>query len=314
MPNKRIVIITNAGSFKGSLIEWMAGCWTDAGYSVEFISNLKTKVEADIAFLHVDLTQVPLTYLDFSKRFPVVINRNTDSISKELFSNQIVEQPFGYDGKVIVKTKENFGGLSELYRGDCSIIRRKAMVIIRDIALSKSLNSRFLKSFFWKNVRILDPNNYPIFDSIKDVPPGVWKNPSLIVEKFLPEQDADGRYVLRHWYFFGDKEFNRTLSSFNPIPKWSNLNEEEKKRSREEWWNIEIVSNANVPQEVRAVREKLGMDFGRIDWALNDGKPIVFDANKTPGGIGVRSFDSDLDRKRHSLICEFSEGVEYFKV
>lgn len=313
MPNKRIVIITNAGSFEGSLIEWMTDCWSDSGYSVELISNLNTNTEADIAFLHVDSTRVPLAYLEFSKRFPVVINRNTSSISKELFSNQILEQSFGYKGKVIVKTKENYGGLPELYRGKFSKIGRKVIITNKDIALSKSLNNRFLKSYIWEKVRVLDPSNYPIFDSIEDVPSGVWKNPRLIVEKFLPEQDADGRYIIRHWYFFGDKEFNRTLSSNNPISKWSSMNKEERIRSREEWSKIEIVSNEKLPQEVRAVREKLGMDFGRIDWALNNGKPIVFDANKTPGGIGVRSLDSDLDLKRRSLICEFSEGIEYFK-
>lgn len=313
MPNKRIVIITNGGSSKGYLIGWMAESWADSGYSVEFISNPNTKIEADIVFLHVNLTCIPLAYLDLLKRIPVVINRSVGSISKDLFSNQILEKPFGYDGKVIVKTKENYGGLPELERGNYSKTRRKIILKTKDIAMSKSLSNRFVKSFLWRKVRVLDSNNYPIFDSIEDVPPGVWKNPRLIVEKFLPEQDADGRYVLRHWYFFGDKEFNRTLAAFKPIPKWSNLSKEEKIRSREEWREIKIVSNADVPQEVRAVREKLGMDFGRIDWAWNNGKPIVFDANKTPGGVGLKLPDSDIELNMRVLISEFSRGVEYFK-
>ncbi len=312
MSYKRILIITKPGSLEGTLIKWLADCWAESGYYVEFISNLNTNKEADIVFLHVDLTHVPLTYFEFSKRYPVVINGNNNSISKELFSNQILEQPFGYKGKVIVKTKENYGGLPELYIGEFSIIERKFINITKNIASSKSFNHRFFKSYIWKKVRVLDPSNYPIFDSIEDVPSGVWKNPRLIVEKFLPEQDADGRYVLRHWYFFGDKEFNRTLFSKNPMPKWSSMNEEERTRSREKWWKIEVLNNAKVPQEVRSVREKLCMDFGRIDWALHNGKPIVFDANKTPS-IGVRSLDSDLDLKRHSLICKFSEGIKYFK-
>ncbi len=38
-----------------------------------------------------------------------------------------------------------------------------------------------------------------------------------------------------------------------------------------------------MPDEVRAVRERLGLHFGKIDFAMHEGRAIVFDVNKTPG-------------------------------
>lgn len=202
MNQKRILVLTNPRSFKGSLIKWMANCWSDSGYAVEFTSDLHTKKNANIIFLHVDLTNVPSIYNEYVRRFPKVINGYNSSISKELFSNQIISQNSGYKGKVIVKTVANYGGLPELTGKNISWIQGIPLHIIKMLALSTKFNNRYFKSIIWKKVRILDPSCYPIFDSIGDVPSGVWENTHLIVEKFLPERKADGRYVLRHWYFF----------------------------------------------------------------------------------------------------------------
>jgi hypothetical protein len=295
-------------------MQLMADCWADCGYSVAVAGELNETTDADIALLHVNLTHVPLTYSRSAQSFPVVINGHTSSISKELFSNQILDKLSEYKGKVIVKTKENYGGLPELRRAELSKMERTLIKKAKTILASRALNNRFLMSYIWRKTRVLDPSQYPIFESIREVPLGVWKNRHLIVEKFLPEQDADGRYVLRHWYFFGNKEFTRTLSSSNPIVKWCSMNNDERTRSLEEWWKINVVTNDKVPQEVRAVRKKLRMDFGRIDWAIHDGKPIVFDANKTPAGIGVAALCSGIAVKRRSLLCEFAAGIEYFNL
>ncbi len=42
---------------------------------------------------------------------------------------------------------------------------------------------------------------YPILQSAREVPDGVWNNPGLVVERFLPEQDMNG-FWLRVWVFF----------------------------------------------------------------------------------------------------------------
>ena len=311
MSHKRVLIITNSGVSETSLIKWLGECWMDLGCRVHVVSDLNSRIDADIAFLHVDMTNVSSDVLEFSKRYPVVINGRTVSISKEIFSDQMLEKNKKYTGKVIVKTKENYGGMPELNGGNFPNFKRRAAALTRKLALSESIKIRIMKYYLWRHVSALDPKKYPVFGSQADVPTGVWGNPKLMVEKFLPELDEEGRYILRHWYFFGDKEFSRTLLSKNSIVKWSCMNEMERESSSKEWWDVNVVSKADIPSDVRKVRKSLGMDFGRIDWVMHHGKPIVFDANKTPD-LGARSLKTDLDRKRKALICGFSEGLEYF--
>jgi hypothetical protein len=39
---------------------------------------------------------------------------------------------------------------------------------------------------------------------------------------------------------------------------------------------------APVPDELRERRTRLGFDYGKFDFVLHDGKPVLFDANFTP--------------------------------
>ncbi len=38
-----------------------------------------------------------------------------------------------------------------------------------------------------------------------------------------------------------------------------------------------------VPEKLRAERERLGFDFGKFDFVMHNGEPLLFDANRTPG-------------------------------
>ena len=38
-----------------------------------------------------------------------------------------------------------------------------------------------------------------------------------------------------------------------------------------------------VPPKLRAERERLGFDFGKFDFVMHDGEPVLLDANRTPG-------------------------------
>jgi hypothetical protein len=40
---------------------------------------------------------------------------------------------------------------------------------------------------------------------------------------------------------------------------------------------------ASVPPELRVERLRLGLDYGKLDFAVHHGRAILFDANKTPG-------------------------------
>lgn len=132
----------------------------------------------------------------------------------------------------------------------------------------------------------------------------------MIVEEFRPEINSQGEFVLRHWYFLGSKEFCRTLVSQNAIVKWSNMSDDEKQKSRQEWTQIRVEENADIPEELRAVRKLMSLDFGRIDWAISEGKPVVYDVNKTPSDVGQSTGDRRLDMMIEDVVRSFAKGIE----
>ena len=68
--------------------------------------------------------------------------------------------------------------------------------------------------------------------------------------------------------FFGDRGYCARFGSPHPIVKQKN-----------------IISREDIPisDEVLAVRRRLGMDYGKLDFVVHDGRTIVFDVNRTPG-------------------------------
>ena len=44
--------------------------------------------------------------------------------------------------------------------------------------------------------------------------------------------------------------------------------------------SVDLVEE--VPDAVRSVRRKLGLDFGKIDFVMHGNDALVFDVNKTP--------------------------------
>jgi hypothetical protein len=107
---------------------------------------------------------------------------------------------------------------------------------------------------------------YRIFPSVKDVPPRARLSPDLVIEKFLPERDPRG-YATRHWVFFGDRERCNRVVGANPVLK-----------------SIDVVERepAPVPDAIRAWREKLGFDYGKFDFVIHEGRPVLLDVNRTP--------------------------------
>lgn len=312
MSKCNILILSDQSEHSGSVISWLAQCWNDTGYGVIFSDHLSAAHEADIAIVHVDATDVPTDYLSRARVFPTSINGSCASISKDLFSSNILKIDSDYSGQVIVKTLANYGGLPEFQRMELSRYKRKIAELSQRIALSERPATRPVKSWAWKNLQTLDPSNYPRFASTKDVPRAIWKNKRLTAERFKPEKMSDGRYVLRHWYFLGDREFCRTLICKSPIPKWASMDDDERDQSRAEWFEIDASGKADVPPEIRRVREALKMDFGRIDWAIHNGEPVAFDANKTPAGLGSICLESELGRRRYEVMRQFSEGIADF--
>ena len=105
-----------------------------------------------------------------------------------------------------------------------------------------------------------------MFEGSKHVPEGAFDNPALVVQRFLPERE-DGLYALRLYVFLGDREVSSRVLSHAPVVK-----------------SRDMIRRTDVPLHpgARAARERLGMDYGKIDYVVRDGEAVVFDANRTP--------------------------------
>ena len=105
---------------------------------------------------------------------------------------------------------------------------------------------------------------------MRDVPQAIWDNPGLIVERFLPERDPRG-YWMRVWVFLCRQEHCTRYLGEDPLIKSDNILAREK---------------VAVPDALRAQRERLGFDYGKLDFVVVDGTAVLLDANRT-----VRPFD-----------------------
>jgi hypothetical protein len=220
--------------------------WDRAGHLVRLHRGTRQPPPADVAILHVDRTVVPEIYLDVMKGYPVTVNAATGDIRKRRVSQHLVSEGDGYEGPVIVKTDLNAGGYPEWVHQE--VDRGRGVMPERPVRLMKG--------------------RYPVFTSAREVPEALFRDPDVVVERFLPERDERG-YYLRTWVFFGDRErCNRVLGP-HPVVKAEDV--------------IERVP-VPVPDELRAIRARLGFDYGKMDFALYEGKPVLYDANRTPSG------------------------------
>jgi hypothetical protein len=109
---------------------------------------------------------------------------------------------------------------------------------------------------------------YLLYECLQDVPQAIWADPTLVVERFMPEIDEGGGYAMRTWVFMGSRErCNRYVTA-----DWEGKAADVVRRDPVE-----------VPPELRAERERLGFDFGKFDFVIHDGTPVLLDANRTPG-------------------------------
>jgi hypothetical protein len=227
--------------------------WRRHGLRVAVVDDVGPEVEADLAILHVNLTVVPDEYLRLAARYPTVLNGSVVDISKRRFSADLVTRRDGYDGPVIVKTDRNFGGRPEVRLGVGGGPGRVWCRAQRD-RLPWAFRSHLV-------------GDYPIFDSPAQVPWAAWANPTYVVERFLPEQH-EGLYCLRTWMFLGDRETHSLSFSEAPIVKSHGV--------------VRREPLGEVPEELWARRRELGFDFGKFDYALVDGRVVLYDTNRTP--------------------------------
>jgi len=233
--------------------------WREMGIDVRIARGLREIVPADLVLPHIDLTVTPPEYRSALDALPNVINRGLYDISKRRVSTNLLEADSAWNGPVIVKTDRNYGGLPER-----RVARRQRTLRGRVVAglrrLSPTPASRCA----------VNGNEYLLVDHLSAVPEAVFADPSLVVERFLPEREGD-TYFLRWLIFIGDRYRSMRVGSSNPLVKLAD------RESRE--------LGVPVPDAVIAFRQAWGMDFGKIDFVVHDGVPVIFDVSRTPSDL-----------------------------
>jgi hypothetical protein len=243
----RIVVIqldTETRELDGFSLRLLMDEWGKAGHEVVVAFGIGNLPDADLAILHVNLSLVPDSYAEAARRYPKAVNGAALDIRKRTVSRFLVRPGDGWNGPVIVKTDLNCNGMPEW------------------VARFRVLSRQGLHN---------EPQppipGYTIYDRPDEVPATTWSDPALVVERFLPERDDHGFY-LRTWIFFGKQECCRRFLSRKTVIKGA---------------DYIAFTPAEVPEILRAERERLGIDYGKFDFVIHEGQPVLFDVNKTPG-------------------------------
>ena len=278
-----MVITDNPQSIvkKTYLLSYLIPLWTEKGITIE-ISTPQNCKDADLAVLHVDLTNVPELYSQACQKYPAVLNGSFLNSAKSVISHQLITPEDHYEGPVIIKTEANFGGILEY------LLKKQNQKTATDNTPDDKTEVT------WDNVEAIPPEQYPVLKSISLVPDAVWNNPHLVVEKFLPERDEKGLYILRGCLFFGDKEVNLRVKSKFPVVKGSGIIERE-------------ILKSDTPNQLKEMRKALKIDFGRLDYVINNGNIVLYDVNKT----ATLSHQASIEWA-DQILLPLSSGIEAY--
>jgi hypothetical protein len=228
--------------------------WQDAGHKVILRRNFDPT--ADICLLHLDQTRIDPARIPAAPEGTPILNGRILDISKRSFSTLLLTPDSHWDGPVIIKTDLNHFGRPERAgkpRG------WRAWAGATAAAIS------------WRHAGRLPEQTYPVVKHLRKVPGWVWRDHRLIVEKFLPEREGD-LYCLRGWMFLGTKGYGWRLFSKDPMVKVGSM--------------VKYEYIDEQPAFLQQFRVDKGYDFGKFDYVMHDGVPILLDANKTPGFSG----------------------------
>ncbi len=259
----------NPDSRQKHFIHFLGAVWRAQGVEVIHHAGSRGLPPADIVLLHVDLSIVPMRFAKAVQAYPRVWNAGCLDIRKRSLPERglVIGRLSEHQGPVIVKTDLNCGARPELRarRGLSWSSNLLERLRLRRISRSPSL-----KKF-----------EYPIYDDVSAVPSAVWDDPMLVVEKFLPERDGDA-YVVRWAYFCGSSAVACTTRAPNRVVRWAGGGLHE------------VVP---VPPEILEYRRRIGLDYGKIDFVINGGRPLVLDVNKTIGGPDFEVTDQWITRE-----------------
>ncbi|MDJ0879500.1 MAG: hypothetical protein QNI86_12855 [Halieaceae bacterium] len=232
--------------------------WRELGIKVDFVFGVDKFVPADLAILHIDLSVVPDEYLELARRYPFTLNRDVVDIRKSTNSRNLLRAQDFYRGPVIVKSNLNYAGLPER--------RLKQRRLAHSSRLRHWLHNWY-QTLNPEALRFDSAQDYRIYDDIHDVPKKYLKRPELVVERFLPEQEGE-LFFVRIYQFLGDRETCTRITSKHPIIS-----------------SVTCIGRETVEPhpEIVSLRHSLGFDYGKFDYVIHRGMPVLFDTNKTVG-------------------------------
>lgn len=274
--SKRIAVLFHAGDrhteLSGYIVDHLAQFWREDGHEVVYVFGTRHFVPADVALLHVNLSVVPEGYLQLAARYPLALNARVRDIRKSMTSTNLVANGDGWQGPVIVKSDLNFGGMPERLLAMSPLERRARIWRVLRRAARRGERGRFTS---WKD--------YTVFNRLEDVPEGLRHRRDVVVERFLPELE-DGLFHLRVYQFLGDRSSCTRLGSPYPLFKAG----------------MSVTAEPVEPHpEVEAWRSRLGMDYGKLDYLVHDGRPVLIDVNKTTGASRHMGDEALRGMRRH---------------
>jgi hypothetical protein len=266
----------------------LATVWKEWGMDVLLLRGARGPIDADLLLPQVDLSVVPQRCRCFQNSKSVVLNRNVLDIRKTSFSRNLVSLQDEYNGPVIVKTNANSGGKPE------NLVLRRLPSHERRVFLAREF-LRILTQFSQTGslerlayAKTLYSDNYPIYPSKHQVPRGVFKNPYLVVEKFLPEKEGDF-YHIRSYVFLGSEGLALRFKSESPVVKGLTVTA------------LEFVP---VDESMVAAREALGFDYGKFDYVVHNGDSVLLDINPTPF-LGT-AYPPDVQQR---VVAQLAKGI-----
>jgi hypothetical protein len=249
---------------KQYLIDALSDVWRKWGLQVSRVYGIGGRPEADLLIPHIDLTRTPPEYVEYIRSFPAAVNGDVVDISKRRVSRHLLRRDEDYGGPVVVKTDSNARGRPEYWlakRRHPLLARvRRALVPIAEHALGRRLA--------WRTAL----HGYPVYNSLAEVPAGAFRNPALVVERFLPEREGD-RYFMRHYLCLGDHTRSVRVAGPAPFLKRASC--------------TLVDEGLAVPEEVLDVRRQIGLNYGKIDYTIHEGEVAILDVNRTPVGPGT---------------------------
>ncbi len=234
--------------------------WEADGHAVTLLFGTAERAPADLVFVHVDLSVVPDEYLQFAAAYPASVNGRVRDIRKSAYSPNPLRPGDPWIGPVIVKSERNHGGTPEARHG------------------LPRLDGQEVAPLFRSQL------DYLVLDRLSDVPEAWFSSPDLLVQGFTPELE-DGLFHVRNYQFLGDWSLGVRMASNEPI-----VSVETKVASEP----------CPVPEEIVAERHRLGFDYGKFDFVLHDGRPLLLDVNKTLGGRSLHRAPDPVLAARHA--------------